>query len=77
MLRHVALVTTDVSEEPIASILRVTRFAELEKLTVARNRSTLRINLYFSPKRRFLQEPHGITSQKTPFLQILIGGNVP
>jgi hypothetical protein len=29
MLRHVALVTTDVSEEPSASIIRVTRISEL------------------------------------------------
>jgi hypothetical protein len=44
MLRRVALVNTDVSEELNASIIRVTRI------------------LYF-----FLQEPHGITSQRTPF----------
>jgi hypothetical protein len=38
MLRHVALVRIDVSEEPGASFIRVTR-----------------------------KEPHGVTSQKTPF----------
>jgi hypothetical protein len=43
----VALVRTDVSEECIASIIRVTRIV--------------------SPKRRFLQEPLGVTSQKTTF----------
>jgi hypothetical protein len=34
MLRRVALVITDVSEEPIASIIRVTRICELGTLVV-------------------------------------------
>jgi hypothetical protein len=34
MLRHVALVRTDVSEELSASIIRVTRIGELETLAV-------------------------------------------
>jgi hypothetical protein len=34
MLRHVALVRTDVSEELIASIIRVTRIGELGTLSV-------------------------------------------
>jgi hypothetical protein len=46
MLRCVAVVTTVVSEQRIASIIRVS---------------------YVSPKRRFLQESHGVTSQKTAF----------
>jgi hypothetical protein len=53
MLRRVALVRTDVSEELRASIIRVTR-GELG--------TTLAVTS------RFLQEPHGVTSQKTPFL---------
>jgi hypothetical protein len=48
MLRCVALVRTDVSEEPSASFIRVTRIGEL------------------GTTGRFLQEPHGVTSQKTP-----------
>jgi hypothetical protein len=28
---------------------------------------TLMMEAVFLPKRRFLQEPHGVTSQKTPF----------
>jgi hypothetical protein len=45
MLRRVALVRTDVSEEPNASINRVTRIGELETtLTVTNNRCTLRRN---------------------------------
>jgi hypothetical protein len=55
MVWHVALVRTDVSEEPSASIIRVTRLSELG--------TTLAI----SSNRRFLQEPHGLTSQKTAF----------
>jgi hypothetical protein len=43
VLRRVALVRTDVSEERIASIIRATRIDELvTKLSVTSNRSTLR-----------------------------------
>jgi hypothetical protein len=45
MLRRVALVRTDVSEELSASVIRVTRIGELETtLTVTNNRCTLRKN---------------------------------
>jgi hypothetical protein len=41
MLRRVALVTTDVSEERIASIIKVTRIGKLEAtLAVTSNRRT-------------------------------------
>jgi hypothetical protein len=70
-LCHVALVRTDVSEELIAYFIRVTRIGELgTTLAVTSNRRTLRRNTawcYIPPKRRFSQEPNGITSQKTPF----------
>jgi hypothetical protein len=52
MLRRVAFVRTDISEELSASFTRVTRIGELGKHRVP-------------PKRRFLQEPYGVTSQKT------------
>jgi hypothetical protein len=42
VLRHVALVRTDFSEEYIASVIKVTRIDELEiKLAVTSNQSTL------------------------------------
>jgi hypothetical protein len=42
MLRRVALVRTDVSEEPGASFIRVTRIGELgSTLAATRNRHTL------------------------------------
>jgi hypothetical protein len=44
MLRRVALVRTDVSEEPIASIIRVVRIGELGTLAVSSNGRTLRRN---------------------------------
>jgi hypothetical protein len=45
MLRHVALVTTDVSQELSASIIRVTRISEIgTTLAVTSNRRTLRRN---------------------------------
>jgi hypothetical protein len=62
MLPRVALVRTHVSEERSASFIRVTRIVELgTTLVVTSNRRTLRRNI------KFLQEPHGVTSQKTPF----------
>jgi hypothetical protein len=84
MLRRVALVRTDVSEELSASIIRVTRIGKLgTSLAVTSSRRTLQRNTmlflvsrflspcwwrrYVHPKRRFLQEPHGLTSQKTTF----------
>jgi hypothetical protein len=52
-----ALVTTDVSEELSASIIRETRIGELLTLFL--------VHRFMS--RRFLQEPHRVTSQKTAF----------
>jgi hypothetical protein len=73
LLRRVALVRTNVSEKPGASFIRVTKIGELGTTHAATsNRRTLRRNTWYflrqvPPKRRFLQEPHGVTSQKTPF----------
>jgi hypothetical protein len=81
MLRCVALVETHVSEERSASFIKVTRIGELgTTLAVTSNRllrSMCRLlvtasvvpssSILVPPKRRFLQEPHGVTSQKTPF----------
>jgi hypothetical protein len=67
MLRRVALVRTDVSEEPSASFIRVKIICELgTTLAATSNRRTLRRN---RSVRRFLQEAHGVTSQKTPFFE--------
>jgi hypothetical protein len=44
MLRRVALIRTDVSEELSASFIRVTRVGELGTVAVTSNRSTLRRN---------------------------------
>jgi hypothetical protein len=45
MLRHVALVRTDLSEEPNTSIIRVTRIGELgTMLAVTNDQHTLRRN---------------------------------
>jgi hypothetical protein len=55
LLRRVAPVTTDVSEELSASIIRVTRIDELRKtLAVTSNRRTLYISLYCIPTLYFL-----------------------
>jgi hypothetical protein len=48
MLRRVAFIKTDVSEEPNAAIIRVTRIDELgTTLTVTRNRCALRRDTKF------------------------------
>jgi hypothetical protein len=87
LLRRVALVRTNVSEEPGASFIRVTKIGELGTTqTATSNQRTLRRLLVEAcvvpsspifvtlrkekpgpPKRRFLQERHGVTTQKTPF----------
>jgi hypothetical protein len=77
MLCRVALVRTDVSEEPSASI-RVTKIGELgTRLAVTSNRHTLFLrsvrrllvaaSVVPSSPILVLQEPHGVTSKKTPF----------
>jgi hypothetical protein len=78
MLRLVALVRTEVSEERRASIIRVTRMCELGiTLAITSNRGMLRRNTMFISscyvgdagatffRNVFLQEPRGVTSQKT------------
>jgi hypothetical protein len=61
MLRLVALVRTDVSEERSVSIIRVTRIGELGKgLAATSNRRTLPRNSH--------RNTHGISSQKTAFV---------
>jgi hypothetical protein len=59
MLRRMVHVRTDVSEGRIASIVMVERISELG--------TTLTVRRYVPQKLRFLQEPHGVTSQKTAF----------
>jgi hypothetical protein len=59
MLHSVVLVRTDVSEDSIVSVIRLTRVSELgTTLAISCNRST---------QSRFLQEPHAVTSHKTAF----------
>jgi hypothetical protein len=85
MLRRVAPVRTDVSEELSASIIRVTRLGELgTTLTLTMNRRRLLalflVHRFLSPlwrwhsvppKHRFLQELHGVTSQKAQFFIVI------
>jgi hypothetical protein len=66
LLRRVALVRTDVLEEPGAFFIRVTKIGELGTTQAAPIFVTL-MEAPVPPKRRFLQEPHGVTTQKTPF----------
>jgi hypothetical protein len=66
MFRSVGLVRTDVSEETIATIIRVKRIGELGiTLAIANSRSTLRA--YVPSETSVLKEPHRMTSQKTAF----------
>jgi hypothetical protein len=69
MLRRVALVGTDVSEDRSASIIRVTIIGALgTTLVVAINPPTLRRNT--APKRRLLQESNGVNILKDGILQL-------
>jgi hypothetical protein len=77
MLRRVDLVRTDVSEEPGASLIRVTRIGISSQRTSVASCSLCSYSCHpheggppDSPKRRFLQEPHGVTSQKTSFFNV-------
>jgi hypothetical protein len=71
----VALVRTEVSEELSASFIRVTKIDELGKTLAVASVvpsspilvTLMKEALSCSPKLRLLQEPHGLTSQKTPF----------
>jgi hypothetical protein len=55
MLRHVALVRTDVSEESSVSFIRVTRIGELGTTQAATsNRHTLQRNVFLRSVRRLL-----------------------
>jgi hypothetical protein len=71
LLRRVALVRTDVSEEPGASFIRVTEVGELGTTQAATSSPIFghpdEDRRQVPPKRRFLQEPHGVTTKKTPF----------
>jgi hypothetical protein len=56
-----------------ASFIRVTGIGELVTASIVTSSPilvTLMKEAPVPPKRRFLQEPHGITSQKTPFLTV-------
>jgi hypothetical protein len=77
MLRRVGLVRTEVSEEDSTSIIRVIRIGELgTTLAVSSSRrppTLFLVQRFLSPwwrkrcvppKRRFLQEPHGVTSRR-------------
>jgi hypothetical protein len=66
MLRRVTLIITDVSEKLSASFIRVTRIGELGTTVAVTSKPTHAAKKY-QRKRRFLQEPHGVKSQKTAF----------
>jgi hypothetical protein len=82
LLRRMALVRTDVSEEPGASFIRVTKIGELGTTQAATSNRQLVLFLVHRflsswwrrrqvpPKHRFLQEPHDVRSQKAAFFLI-------
>jgi hypothetical protein len=61
---------TDVSEELSDYFIRVTRIGEIGTIQAAT--SNRRTQSQVPLKRRFLQEPHGITFQKTLFFMFII-----
>jgi hypothetical protein len=88
ILRRVALVRIDVSEERSASITRVTGTDELRTLAVTSNRRKLRINTSISSSILVFLHPdnghatflrnvssykkHGVTSQKKAFFIVTV-----
>jgi hypothetical protein len=71
MLRRVDLVRTDVSEERITSIM-VTRIGALGSTLAVTSNPKYAAKEYVLPKRRFSEEPHGVTSHKPAFFKINI-----
>jgi hypothetical protein len=86
MWRSVALGRTDITMERIATFIRVKWISEIgTTLAVTDSKYQLQLTLfldhwfislwwwrlYVPTKRRFLQEPHGVTSQKTAFFNCL------
>jgi hypothetical protein len=66
MLRRVALVRTDVSEERISSIIRVTRIGELgTTLAVTSNRHKLRRNTYTLMMKAILSSQTSVLTRVT------------
>jgi hypothetical protein len=64
MLRRVVLVRTDVSEEPSASVIMVTRIGELgTTLAATSNRRTLRRNRHNIPEDTIFQHSSLITQR--------------
>jgi hypothetical protein len=73
MLRSVALVRTDVSEDLSASIIRVTRIGELGTLAVTSNRRTLMMEVLSSSETSVLTRVTGLTFQKTQLFNYVMG----
>jgi hypothetical protein len=57
VLRRVSLVTPDVSEEPSASIIRVTRIDELGIMLVTANAVYWDLKTQFIPHRKLITSP--------------------
>jgi hypothetical protein len=74
----VARARTDITEERMACIIRVTRIGELGRtLAVTSNRNsptlvTLMMETIRSSETSFLQEPHDVTFQKTAFFIVTV-----
>jgi hypothetical protein len=75
MLRLVALVRTDVSEERIASIIRLTRIGELGTtiaISIKRNRLRSSTMAMRSSETSLLKKRHGVTAQKKEFFIVAV-----
>jgi hypothetical protein len=70
MWRGEVLVRADVSEERIASIIKVKRISRLAKMLAVTSELLILLNIMMETKRRFLQEPHGVTSVRMAFFVV-------
>jgi hypothetical protein len=76
MLRRVALITADVSQELSASIIRVTRIGELVRtLPVTSNRRTLRRLIFLRSVRRLLVTANVVSDSPIIFTLMKKGGS--
>jgi hypothetical protein len=77
ILRRVALVRTDVSEELSASIIRVTRLGELGTLTVTSNRLLIMANVVPSSPILVTLMMEALSSSETSVLTRSTWRNIP
>jgi hypothetical protein len=63
---------TDVSEERIVFIVRVTRISELGNISSSLIHLTLMVEATYSSETSVFKKPHGVTSEKATFFVVTV-----